>query len=153
MPALATKVPSAPRRSLGFRALRILVIVTVVLGIAWVVLSPLYDDEMPRVQVNEGFLAVAGVMQAVAMFHQEHGRFPGPAEVDKSLLVPQPHVTSVDFLPAGALRIAYKGRHEIDGKTLTLTPYMDMRGVLWRCDMPDIKPRWWPDYCRSKPPP
>ena len=153
MPAPATEVSSTPRRSLGFRALRILVIVAVVLGIAWVVLSPLYDDEMPRVQANEGFVAVAGVMQAEAMFQQDQGRFPGQAEMDKSLLVPQPHVASVEFLPAGALRITYKGRHEIDSKTLTLTPYIDTSGVRWRCDMPDIKPRWWPDYCRPKPSP
>ena len=150
MQAPTTEAPAKPKRSAAFRALRILVIVAVVLGLLWVVGSVFYDDELPRVQANEGLAAVADVMSMEAEFRQDRGRLPEPAEIDRGLLHAEPHVTAVDLLPGGALRISYRGRHEIDGKTLTLTPYMDKDDVHWRCELPDIKPRWWPDYCRPK---
>ena len=51
------------------------------------------------------------------------------------------------------ITITYKGRREIDGKRLILTPGVDAKGELtWRCTLPDIEPRWWPDYCRPKTP-
>ena len=150
MPAPTTEAAPKPKRSFAFRALRILVILAALSGIAWVVGSVFYDDELPRVQANEGLTATADVMYMEAEFRQDRGRFPESAEIDRSLLHAEPHVTEVDLLPGGALRISYRGRHEIDGKTLTLTPYMDKNDVRWRCDLPDIAPRWWPDYCRPR---
>ena len=153
MPAPATDAPVKPKRGVAFRTLRLLLILAAVLGILWVLGSVFYDDELPRVQANEGLTATADAMYMEAEFHQEHGRFPEPAEIDRGLLRAEPHVTAVEFLPAGALRISYRGRHEIDGRTLTLIPYMDKNDIHWRCELPDIKPRWWPDYCRPKPAP
>lgn len=150
MRAPATEAPLKPKRGPVFRALRIFVIVTALLGLAWVVGSVFYDDELPRVQANEGLMATMDLMAMQVEFHQKHARFAEPAEIDRALLHAEPHVTGVELLPGGAFRISYRGRHEIDGKTLTLTPYMDKGDVRWRCDLPDIKTRWWPDYCRPK---
>lgn len=134
-------------------ALRVSLVLAAVLFIGWLVLSPLYDDELPRVQANEGPLAVAQLMEAERYFLHDHGRLPAPGELDRSLLQPQPHVANIEFLEAGALRITFKGRREINGKTLTLTPEAAASGELqWRCSLPDIKPRWWPDFCRPKNP-
>lgn len=140
-----------PRAAKSF--LRVALSLAVVLIIVWLVASPLYDDELPRVQANEGLLAVAQVMDAEQLFSRDHGRLPEAKELDRGLLRPQLHVAGVELLSAGRLRITFKGRHEIDGKTLTLTPTVGASGDLsWSCSLPDIEPRWWPDYCRPKKP-
>ncbi len=150
MPAPTTEAAPKPARRVGLRILRVLALLAAVLLVIWFVAGIFYDDELPRAQANEGLTAVEDVMHMEAEFRQDRDRLPEPAELDRGLLHAEPHVTNVEFLPAGALRISYRGRHEIDGKTLTLTPYMDKDDLRWRCDLPDIKPRWWPDYCRPK---
>src|SRR5215813_9842778 len=145
MQAPTTEAPASSTRRIALRALRILALLAVVASIGCFVMSILYDDELPKAQLSEGRVAVDGVMRMEAEFRQDHARFPEPAEQDKNLLVAQPHVTDVAFGPGGALTISYRGRHEIDGKTLTLTPYAEADGtVRWRCAMPDIAERWWP---------
>jgi hypothetical protein len=135
-------------------ALRVLIVLLVLGGIAYAWMSLSYDDEGPRLQANEGLGAVEDAMSAVQDFYQDKHRLPKTGELTGLQLQVEPHVRSATLGDGGTFTIVYTGRHEIDGKSLRLTPDVDSQGTLhWRCDLPDIDPRWWPDYCRPKPAP
>ncbi|MFI5269585.1 MAG: pilin [Chloroflexota bacterium] len=130
---------------------RVVVLLAVVVGIGWFAISLLYDDEQPRSQTDEGPASVGPLMDVVSKFYADHRRFPRPgADLEDYGIAAEPHVAKARVSPDDmVITITYKGRREIDGKTLTLTPYVDGHGDLkWRCALPDIEPRWWPDYCR-----
>lgn len=151
MTAPTTDTPPATGRRIGLRAVRVVLMLAVVLGAIGFTASLFYDDEQPRVQANEGITAVAALMDAIPLYREARGRFPDASELDQGMVRQQAHVAGVAFGAGGVLTITYRGRREIDGKTLTLTPYMDAGGKPgWRCDLPDIAPRWWPDFCRTK---
>jgi len=140
-------------RRVVIRVVRVLVLLAIVLGGIWWVLSLSYDDEQPRMQANEGITAVTPLMESVTDFYADHQRLPKPGELDESGISVEPHVAAVHASPDLIITVTYKGRREIDGKTLTLTPYVDDAALKWRCSLPDIAPRWWPDYCRPRPQP
>lgn len=136
-------------------ALRVVLALAVVLTVVWLVAWPLYDDELPRVQANEGPQGVGPLLETVSRFYAENHRLPHPGpELGDYGIAAEPHVTKVQVAPGTlVITITYKGRHEIDGKRLILTPEVDAKGELkWSCALPDIEPRWWPDYCRPKRP-
>ena len=135
------------------RVLRVLVLLLVVLGGLWWVMSISYDDEQPRMQANEGVAAATPLMDSVTEFYANHHRLPTPAELDEPGIGVGPHVAEAHVSPEFIITVTYKGRREIDGKTLTLTPYVDAGALKWRCTLPDIAPRGWPDYCRPGPRP
>ena len=133
-------------------SLRVLLLLAVVLGAGWFVVSLTYDDEQPRMQANEGLDAVQDAMLAVVEFHRDKGRLPTAGEIRGVAFRPEPHVRSAAVDAGGGFTVIYQGRREIAGKTLRLTPYTDKDGGLrWRCELADIDPRWWPDYCRHTP--
>jgi hypothetical protein len=133
-------------------ALRVLLVLLVLGGIAYAWMSLSYDDEGPRLQANEGLGAVEDAMSQVQDFYQDKHRFPKTGELTGLQMQTEPHVRSATLGDGGIFTIVYSGRREIDGKNLFLTPYFDKSGMLqWNCRLPDIDPRWWPDYCRLKP--
>ena len=151
-----TTETASPTRRIALRALRILALLTVVAGIGWFAMSVLYDDELPRVQANDGPRSVRLLLETVPQFYAENHRLPHPGDgLVEYGITAEPHVKNVQISPDTlVIIITYKGRREIDGKTLTLTPAVDAHGaIVWRCSLPDIKPRWWPDYCRTGPSP
>lgn len=134
-------------------ALRVALTLAVLLTLGWLVAWPLYDDELPRVQANEGPTSVAPLLDAVSRFYADNHRLPRPGDgLGDYGIAAEPHVADVQVSPDTlVITITYKGRREIDGKKLVLTPEADAKGELkWRCTLPDIEPRWWPDYCRPK---
>ena len=134
--------------------LRVLLALLVLGGIAYAWMSLSYDDEGPRLQANEGLGAVQDAMSEVQEFYQDNHRLPKTAELPGLKLQTEPHVRSATLKDGGSFTIVYSGRREIDGKRLLLTPYVDQSGRLgWNCSLPEIDPRWWPDYCRPKPAP
>lgn len=132
-----------------FSALRVLALLAVVLGGLWFWARLSYDDEQPRVQANEGPAAVTDIMTALQMFYAENRHLPKSGELKLPPAVSAPHVTAVAVSPDYVLTVVYHGRREIDGKRLVLTPVPSADGKLaWTCSLPEIDPRWWPDYCR-----
>jgi len=139
-----------PGRKAAFGSLRVLLLTAAILGAGWFFLSLGYDDEQPRVQANEGLDAVQDAMSLVQRTYQEKRRLPTSAELDTINFRSEPHVRAVRLDADGSFTVVYRGRPEIDAKTLKLTAYLDKSGeVRWRCSLPDIEPRWWPDYCRQ----
>lgn len=139
-------------RKVASGSLRVLLLTALILGAAWFFLRLNYDDEQPRVQANEGLDAVRDAMSLVQQIYQAKRRLPTSTELDTISFRAEPHVRAVRLDADGSFTIVYRGRSEIDAKTLRLTPYLDKRGeVHWRCTLPDIGPRGWPDYCRQNP--
>lgn len=132
-------------------ALRVILALAAVLAVGWLVAWPLYDDELPRVQANEGIADASPVMDSIAGFYADHHRLPAPGDMAGYGFDSRPHVRDAHVTPDSRIVVTYKGRHEIDGKQLILTPEVDAKGGLeWRCTLPDIEARWWPDFCRPK---
>ena len=135
-------------------ALRVLLLLAVVLGAGWFVLSLNYDDELPRVQANEGIEAAGPLMDIAQQKYAATGRIPRLNELTGVPFRARKHVADIGVADDLTITVTYQGRREIAGKTLRLMPYADKGGSLrWRCDLPDIDPRWWPDYCRQTPKP
>lgn len=137
-------------RKVAFGSLRVLLLLALILGIGWFILSLSYDDEQPRVQANEGLDAVQDAMSLVQQTYQAQRRLPTPDELGAVGFRSEPHVRVVRLDANASFTVIYRGRPEIDAKVLKLTPYLDKSGeVRWHCTLPDVKPRWWPDYCRQ----
>lgn len=143
-----------PARKVAFSSLRVLLLTAAILGAAWFFLSLNYDDEQPRMQANEGFDAVQDAMSLVQRTYQAKRHLPTSAELASIGFRSEPHVRAVRLDADDSFTVVYRGRPEIDAKTLKFTPYLDKSGeVRWRCTLPDIEPRWWPDYYRRSPAP
>jgi pilin len=141
-------------RKAAIGSLRVLLLLALLLGAGWFIVSLTYDDEQPRMQANEGVDAVQDTMAFVQQTYMEKRRLPTDAELAAVSFRHEPHVRAVRLDSDGSFLVVYQGRREIDGKTLRLTSYLDKRGaVRWRCSLPEIDPRWWPDYCRQRPDP
>ena len=126
----------------------------VILGGLWLWASLTYDDEQARVQANEGIEAVYPLMSVAKQAYADTGSLLKPGQLTDLPLLARKHVADVKVGADLTMTITYRGVRAIDGKQLKLVPFVTAgKQLSWRCELPDVDPRWWPDYCRQKPDP
>ncbi len=121
-------------------------------AIAAAVAVPAYQDYTVRSQVSAAMAEAAPLRTAVAMYHEENGRWPKDAHqagIDQT--TDSPYVDSVTLGAGGEIRVHFSiaatpaANPKLDDKTLLLTP----QGDNWRCHSDDIDAKYLPASCQE----
>jgi len=132
------KIKQMDRRQLGFTLIELMIVVAII-GLLASMAIPTFQNYSVRAQVTEGIQLTASAKTAVANSFLDRGE--APTDRTEAGLTPNTgdtagtYVASVDIINGViVLMFGNEVSAQIDGLTLTLTPYETAnRGVVWRC--------------------
>jgi len=137
----------------GFTLIELMIVVAII-GVLAAIAMPQYNKYVARTQVAEAFALLGPVKQALTLYYQETGKFPGPPdqadalERHNALGIPgqDAHRGSANYIrlmqvgTGGVITVRFKAEIKgvnalIAGKRFKMTPSMSSSGVItgWTC--------------------
>ena len=140
------------RKQSGFTLIELMIVVAI-LAILMAIAIPAYQDYTIRAQVSEGMNLAGGARTAVAEFYTDKGTWPSTNESAGLATNPTDingeYVTSVNAA-GGTIDVEFgnNAHSELNGDTLTLSPYSDGGSIAWSCTSQNIAGKYLPARCR-----
>jgi hypothetical protein len=152
--AAARKHPELPRRRVALATLAANILSYVALA-AVVIVTPIfrfYDQMGYRDNVYFASRAADRWTEAVAKHWRDHKRFPERTEdLGLPALQERRGVGAIRLEPVGriVLHLKFPADPELDGKRLIYEPRIVGESLEWKCNAPDLAPRYAPSSCRE----
>ena len=142
------------KKQQGFTLIELMIVVAII-GILAAIAIPAYQDYTIRAQVSEGLNLGGGSKTAVTEYYQDTGVFPTTnllAGLEVPTAITGKYVASVTVGALGVITVLYgnSANANIQGDTLTLTPFDNLGSVSWTCaDGGGLANKWLPAACRT----
>ena len=132
----------------GFTLIELMIVVAII-GILAAIAIPAYQNYTKRSHVSEGLSLAGGAKTGVAEFYSSNGKMPpSAASAGISATITGNAVTGV-ALTANTGLITITFNEKVDsGKTLLLSPTESTSGILWKCKVGNVDPKYVPSNCR-----
>lgn len=113
---------------------------------------PLFQQQVQKVQFNNGLEAGKAATRAVAQFYIDNGRLPADIYETGKKFTTSPHVAGISINQGnGQITVSFSEvvRKGIKNKSLFFTPAQAAdHSIIWKCNSSDIEPRLLPDNCK-----
>ena len=143
----------------GFTLIELMIVVAII-GILAAIAIPAYQDYTIRAQVSEGLSLSGAAKAAVTEYYQDQGVYPTTnvlAGLEAAANISGKYVSQVGVGANGVITVTYSNtaprsaNSNINGATLTLTPFDNGGSVSWTCAggaTLGAQPKWLPAACR-----